>query len=209
MTSLRLAAGVFLLGLGLSPWDHDRSSLPPSCPATLPDSAVAVYGIKPERLAGHYDLTLISTWPSREDTIAVGTMDLWVDTVNPAPPAVALPDTQRIPVPPYPRPSLIGATTAATWRLGALSRVRPDSRTVNAPGLRLIDTSLVLGACPDQLYCEERHTTDLVITSLRRSRMRGYWALRPSAYPPAGVDSASGYPRGYFCAVRTGPPIIN
>jgi hypothetical protein len=182
---------------------------PPPCPPTKPDSAtIAVSGIKPARLAGRYILTMVSTWPAREDTVATGAMDLWVDTVAAVPPAVTLPDTQRIPVPPYPRPSLIGATSAATWRLGALSRVRPDSREPNAPGLRLIDTSLVLGACPDQLFCEERHTTDLIITSVRRSRVRGYWALRPSAYPPAGVDTA-GYPHGYFCAVRTGPPVVN
>lgn len=178
------------------------------CPATKPDSVVAVSGLKPARLAGRYELTMVSTWPAREDSIATGTMDLWLDTVPATPPAVSLPDTQRIPVPPYPRPTLIGATSAATWRLGALSRVRPDSREPNAPGLRLIDTSLVLGACPDQLFCEERHTTDLIITRVRRSTLRGYWALRPSAYPPAGVDSA-GYPRGYFCANRTGPPVVN
>ncbi len=208
MVTLRLAATAIILGLWPGP-SRDRSFLPPPCPVIAPDSAVAVSGIKPARLAGHYDLTLVSIWPAREDTIATGSMDLWVDTVTPSPPAVALPDTQRIPVPPYPRPTLIGATSAATWRLGALSRVRPDSRETNAPGLRFIDTALVLGACPDQLFCEERHTTDLVITSIRRSSIRGYWALRPSAYPPAGVDSSAGYPRGYFCAVRTGPPVVN
>lgn len=206
MLSARVAT-LALLGSLLAHNPIDQSAAPP-CPLIRPDSSVAVSGIKPARLAGRYDLTMVSTWPAREDTIATGTMDLWVDTAEAPPPAVPLPDTLRIPVPPYPRPSLIGATAAATWRLGALSRVRPDSREPNAPGLRLIDTSLVLGACPDQLFCEERHTTDLIITSVRRSGFRGYWALRPSAYPPAGVDSLTGYPRGYFCAIRTGRPLI-
>jgi hypothetical protein len=172
-------------------------------PCLPPDStAVALQGLTPERLAGHYELTLVSTWPARsEDTVATGSLDLWIDSVPPPPlPDSAEPRSPSI-VPPYPRPSLIGATDAPVWRLGALSRIRPDSRDPVGPGFRLIDTLLVIGACPDRVACEERHSTDLVITSLSPYEVRGRWALRPSAYPPPGVDSA-GYPRGYFCAAR-------
>ena len=200
MTSARLAlAALFALpatGPGAT------AAQPDSCPPTAPTPAVPSAEVRPGRLAGRYTLTLVSTWPLRQDTIASGVLELWIDTLPPPTEAPLPPGVPQIPAPPYPRPSLIGATTAPTWRLKALSRVRPDSREAGAPGLRLIDTAFVLGACPDRAYCEDRPTTDLVITVLTRSGFRGYWALRPSAYPPAGVDSA-GWPRGYFCAVRS------
>lgn len=204
-TSMRAwLRGVPLLALSLV--STERGLSPGRGPCIPPDStARALQPLAIERLAGHYKLMLVSTWPARnEDTIATGTLDLWIDSAPPAP----LPDSesQRAPsvVPPYPRPSLIGATEAPVWRLGALSRIRPDSRDPIAPGFRLIDTLLVIGACPDRVACEERHSTDLVITHLDAEEFRGRWSLRPSAYPPPGVDSA-GYPKGYFCAERRRP----
>lgn len=145
---------------------------------------------------------MVSTWPARsEDTIAVGGLDLWIDSTPPLPMADSAAQGAPGIVPPYPRPSLIGATDAPIWRLGAYSRIRPDSRDPVGPGFRLVDTLLVIGACPDRVACEERHSTDLVITHVDAEGFGGRWALRPSAYPPPGVDSA-GYPRGYFCAER-------
>src|SRR5262245_59651692 len=171
------------------------------CPPTERGPAASAEKLKPARLAGRYNLTLISLWPLREDSIAAGLLELWIDTVTPPPPPPASSQPESIPPPLYPRPTLIGATDAPTWRLKAFSRVRPDSREPNAPGFRLIDTVLVLGACPDQEYCEDRHSTDFVITAVNKWGFRGFWALRPSSYPPVGVDSA-GWPSGYFCAAR-------
>ncbi len=172
-------------------------------PCLPPDStAEALAQFEPVQLAGHYALAMVSTWVGRsEDTLATGTLDLWIDSTGPAPAADSALTPRTAMVPPYPRPSLIGATDAPIWRLLALSRIRPDSRDPAAPGFRLIDTLLVVGACPDRVACEERHSTDLVITALDAGGFRGRWALRPSAYPPPGVDTA-GYPHGYFCADR-------
>lgn len=183
------------------------SSYPQGEPCLPPDTtAKALAQFQPRQLAGHYALSLVSTWVARsKDTLATGTLDLWIDSIEPPPDpdSAALPRTAL--VPPYPRPTLIGATDAPIWRLQALSRIRPDSRDPTAPGFRLIDTMLVIGACPDRVACEERHSTDLVITTLDATGFRGRWALRPSAYPPPGVETA-GSPHGYFCANRVRQP---
>lgn len=195
MRTIRAVLLLSLLGAGA----HAQSPAP-RCQAAVSPAEVKPSTLDPTRLIGRYTLTVVSTWALRRDTIATGAMTLWLDST---PPPVRPPSTRPLILgAEYPRPSLVGTTAAPVKLLQIWTSIDPMSRKPGGPAIRLVDSTLWFGACPEGSECEPWFRTGFVITASDSLGFRGWWEpTRHSLVEPIGAGWF-GMPRGYFCAVR-------
>lgn len=172
----------------------------PCRPVNASAQAVKPAALDPARLAGRYDLTVIATKSGRRDSMVVGEMVLSLDStpMPTAPPGSRYPLLGTF----YPRPSLIGMTTAPVKRVGVSTSTEPGALRPGDPGIRLVESSLRFGACPEGSTCEPWQQTDLIITQVDAQGVRGRWRMGEREDQYLRSDQPE-LPSGYFCAVRT------